>query len=285
MMSVNENVALNAEQERDQDDHYDYFYKQYKESEHFAEEIDKAIERREFERIFVRNQPMTVAENRYVEFKEIKGQNPVDSIKNTADEYAVAFLNKQGGSIFWGIRDSDRVVVGVQLDHQKKDDICRTVSNKFAQIQPRIPVSDFNLDFHAISDEQGKIIDDLWIFEVNVPQGLPTVLYATGGNEVHVRTDGGKQKLDFLQVVAEIERRKGLSKNEARDPDEDVMFTKVVELTMCARTNTGDAWFPVLGSDDHKLAEKMVRLSLLERIPGGLGGYTLPGRINFPWRK
>ena len=228
---------------------------------------------------------MKIEERRYAEFKEITGRNPVDSIKNTADEYAVAFLNKEGGSIFWGIRDTDRVVVGVHLTYQQRDDIRRTVCQKFAQIQPSFSVSLFNLDFYPVRDEQGQDIDDLWIFEAEIPEGSPTDLYATGGGEVFIKTDGGKQKLSHTQKIAEVERRKGIQRAEAHDPDEDEMFARVAELTMHARSNTGDAWFPILGSDEHKLAEKMVRLNLLERTPGGLGGYTLPGRIRLPWQR
>src|ERR1700679_1851674 len=46
-------------------------------------------------------------ESRGVEFKEVRGNNPVSAIVNTADEYAVAFLNADGGRILWGVRDSD----------------------------------------------------------------------------------------------------------------------------------------------------------------------------------
>ncbi len=56
-------------------------------------------------------------ETRFFEFKEIKGANPVNSIKNTCDEYVVSFLNSNGGSVFWGIRDNDRIVVGVIVNY------------------------------------------------------------------------------------------------------------------------------------------------------------------------
>ena len=50
---------------------------------------------------FILNQPVSVEETRHYEFKEIKGRNPVDTIKNTVDEYVVAFLNSEGGRIYW----------------------------------------------------------------------------------------------------------------------------------------------------------------------------------------
>lgn len=229
------------------------------------------------ERVFTLDHPVKIEETRYAEFKQIKGQNPVDSINNTADEYAVALLNKEGGSIFWGIRDTDRVVIGVRLDYQQRDEVRRIVFNKLAQIQPHFPISLFNLDFHPVRDGEGRDIEDLWIFEADIPGGSPTDLYATGSGEAHVKTDGGKQKLSYMQMVAEITRRKGLQRIESRDSDEDAMFAIVAELTRRTRANE-NGWFPAIGSEDHKLAEKMVRRNMLVKLVPG--GYVLPEIIN-----
>lgn len=229
------------------------------------------------ERTFVFNQPVQIEERRYTEFKEIKGSNPVDAIKHAADEYAVALLNKEGGSVFWGVRDTDRVVIGVRLDYQQRDEIRRVVSNKLTQIQPHFPTSLFNLDFHPVRDEHGKAIEELWVFEADIPGGSPTELYATGSGEVYVKTDGGKQKLGYLQIVAEIAQRKGGQRTESRDPEEDTMFAIVAELTRKAREGQ-TAWFPAIGSDEHKMAEKMVSRNVLVRVTPG--AYALPGIIN-----
>ena len=231
------------------------------------------------ERTFILNKSVRIEETRYAEFKAVTARNPVDSIKNTADEYAVALLNKEGGSIFWGIRDNDRVVVGLALDYQQRDEIRREVSNKLSQIQPHFPISLFNLDFHPVKNDDGQDIEDLWVFEMDIPGGAPTELYATASGEVHVKTDGGKQKLNYSQTVAEV-RRRNVQHAEPRDLEEDTMFAIVTEMTRRARTSTGDAWFPEPGSDGHRLAEKMVSRGLLERTPLGIGGYMLPGRIN-----
>ncbi|MBI5350048.1 MAG: ATP-binding protein, partial [Chloroflexi bacterium] len=49
---------------------------------------------------FILNQTVRFEEDRHHEFKEIKGGNPIDAIKNAADEYVVGFLNSGlgGGS-------------------------------------------------------------------------------------------------------------------------------------------------------------------------------------------
>ena len=131
-------------------------------------------------------------------------------------------------------------------------------------------------------NEQGQEIEDLWIFEANIPGGSQTDLYATGGDEVFVKTDGGKQKLSHTQVIAEVERRKGLQRVEARDPDEDAMYAILAELTRRMQTNEGDAWYPGKEVNALKLVEKMVSRKMLERVLGIPGAYTLPGRIIYP---
>jgi predicted HTH transcriptional regulator len=61
---------------------------------------------------FVLNQPVGLEESLTCELKEVKTR-PVQAIGKIVDRYVVAFLNAAGGSIYWGIRDADRVVTGV----------------------------------------------------------------------------------------------------------------------------------------------------------------------------
>ena len=79
---------------------------------------------------FIINQPVSIEETLYHEFKEVKGPNAVKAITNTADEYVVAYLNSDGGSTYWGIRDSDRIVVGVPLNFKQRDELNKVVTSK-----------------------------------------------------------------------------------------------------------------------------------------------------------
>lgn len=63
----------------------------------------------------MRNEAVVFDEGRYSEFKEVKGTNPADSIKNTADEYVMAFLDGAGGSIYWGICNDDSPTLSVRI--------------------------------------------------------------------------------------------------------------------------------------------------------------------------
>jgi tetratricopeptide (TPR) repeat protein len=149
---------------------------------------------------FVQDQPVPFEETRFYEFKEIKGRNPAGSITNASDEYAVAFLNREGGRIFWGIRDSDRITVGVALDERQRNDIRTKVSQKLAAVQPSI-VGHWELEFHNVYGFRGEIVADLWVIELVVPPPQRRDVFYTGSSEIFVKTEGGKQKLQGQQAT------------------------------------------------------------------------------------
>ena len=156
---------------------------------------------------FVRNKPVHLEETRHYEFKEVKGNNPISSIANTAVDYAVAFINREGGQIFWGIRNEDRVAVGVQLNYRQRDDVAKAVDNKLFKIQPQLGPSAWQLEFHQVYESRTPI-DDLFVIELIVPRSPSrTLLYATDKGEVFVKTDSGKKRLSFTEVQAEIINR------------------------------------------------------------------------------
>ena len=144
---------------------------------------------------FIQNQPVPFEETRFYEFKEIGGGNAIRSISDTSDIYAVAFLNyKKGGRIFWGIRNKDRITIGVPLNEQQRDELRVKVSEKLGAIQPSI-VGHWQLELHSIYDLQGETIEDLWVIELVVPSPQRREVFYTGKGELHVKTEGGKKKL------------------------------------------------------------------------------------------
>jgi tetratricopeptide (TPR) repeat protein len=157
---------------------------------------------------FILGKPVQIEETRHYEFKEIKGDNPTNSIKSQADQYAVAFLNSEGGHMYWGIRDTDRSVVGVKCNYSNRDEIRRVVTEKLNQIQPSIAPTSYRIEFHQVYDDNKVIVPDLYVIEMVVPR--PTSnhqLYFTGKGEAYVKTDGGKRHLSGPQVQEEILKR------------------------------------------------------------------------------
>jgi hypothetical protein len=166
---------------------------------------------------------LCLEESRGVEFKEVRGNNPVSAIVNTADEYAVAFLNAEGGRILWGVRDSDKLVVGIPLDERQRDRLRKSVADKLHSIQPPIDPTQFEFNLHPVRFTETP--DSLYVAELVVPGGQSTVPYYTAGNEMFVRLDGVKKKLTALtgrsrdHGRARTDAARGLRCSEARDSE------------------------------------------------------------------
>ena len=163
---------------------------------------------------FVQGQPIPFEETLFYEFKEIKGTNPARSITNDSDEYAVAFLNREGGRIFWGVTDSDRITVGVALDERARNKIRTNVSEKLGAIRPPISVEDWQLEFHNVYDLQGEIVEDLWVVELVVPLPRERDVFYTGSGKLIVKTDGGKKILKGPEITEFIRERQNDTETE-----------------------------------------------------------------------
>ena len=156
---------------------------------------------------FVQGLPVPFEETRFYEFKEIKGNNPANRITKDSDEYAVAFLNREGGRLFWGVRDSDRITVGVTLNEQQRDEVRRVVSGKLVSIKPPISVEDWHLEFHQVYDLQGEIVEDLWVIELLLPPPRERDVFYTDSGKLFVKAEGSKEKLSGPEVTEFILKR------------------------------------------------------------------------------
>lgn len=148
---------------------------------------------------FVLNAVVPFEEDRRYEFKSLTSSHPANVIKNVADEYAVAFLNSEGGRIFWGIGDADRIVLGVKLTAADRDTVRKEVVNKLSGIQPQIDIVELRLSFHPVFANEIPL-EDICVVELAVPRGEPATIHFTSGGDAFVRLDGVKQKLKGPQI-------------------------------------------------------------------------------------
>ena len=163
---------------------------------------------------FVQGQPLPIADTRFYEFQEIKDGNPISSIANTSEEYAVAFLNRDGGRIFWGIKESDRITIGTTLNETQHDEIRVYVSEKLGAIEPLVSVDHWQLEFHEVYNLQGQILEDLWVVELVVPPPQVRHVFYTGSGQLFVRTDGGKKRLRGPEVTEFVRKHLTVVPNE-----------------------------------------------------------------------
>jgi hypothetical protein len=157
---------------------------------------------------FAYGQPSGLEEDDSTELKEVNSADPVRAIANTADEYAVAFLNGSGGSIYWGFRDSDAVAVGVMLTQADRDRLKRVVFDKLNSIQPQIDPTRFQFDLQQLATETNE---ELYVIRLAVPSGGGMDPYFTGSHEAFVRLNGINKKLTGPQLTNWIRHRGGSS--------------------------------------------------------------------------
>lgn len=152
--------------------------------------------------LFVLGEPVDFEESLTCEFKEVKGQSPVQAISKVVDEYVVAYLNEMGGSVYWGIRN-DRLVVGVPLTCEKRDEIRQVVGQKIAAIAPSVPPGCYEVPFHKVIGAKGSILssEDTFVVEVSVHPTSSRLLYLTGSGEAYRKTLGGTKKLSGAELL------------------------------------------------------------------------------------
>ena len=146
-----------------------------------------------------------------MEFKEIKGGNPCTSIVDNAEIYVNAYLNSNVagvGVIKWGISD-EGIVRGVKLSKKDRDIIGRKVSERIGQMKPYVSTETVHISFEAIVCG-GEVIDDLYVVEISVESVPSKVLFSTSRNEVYLKSDGGKRRLNAFEMQQELKRRFGL---------------------------------------------------------------------------
>ncbi|AJH96963.1 divergent AAA domain protein (plasmid) [Bacillus anthracis str. V770-NP-1R] len=157
---------------------------------------------------YIKDSILDAEEYRYMEFKEVKGDHSIRSILSVVDQYVVAYLNERKKqfpeTIIWGITDKERKVVGTKLIHKERDELRRSIVERLDQIQPPIPPSSYKIDIKEVYDSSLKHIEDTYIVEVIVDTVTGNDLFATAKNEVYIKTDGGKKKLNHIQIQQEI---------------------------------------------------------------------------------
>jgi predicted HTH transcriptional regulator len=167
---------------------------------------------------YILNHPLKIEETRHYEFKEITGFNAIKRIADASDEYASAFLNSEGGSIYWGIHNIDRVVVGVNLTDKQRDEVRRVITDKLTNMQPSILPQAYKIDLHPVyaNNNENNTIHDLYVVKLAVAAGSSERLYYTGDKQAFIKTDSGKKQLKGFELEEEFIRRNNLKQRSYR---------------------------------------------------------------------
>lgn len=140
------------------------------------------------------------------EFKEIKGSNPVDHIRSNVGEYITSFLNSNGGTIYYGISDN-KEIKGVELNDKQKDQIRRSLVDAVVGISPDISPDNITSEFIEVYNDKIEKLSNTYVLEVNVSNQLDKKDIFLYKNEIHLRANGVKKKLQGRQIVDYIRRK------------------------------------------------------------------------------
>ena len=141
---------------------------------------------------------LQLEEDREHEFKSLKQAK--DSVRTICTyyvaEYVNAFLNTNGGAIYFGVADDGRVQ-GIRLDRSQKDALRNEVSRIINRFQPAVEPELYELRFVPVLN-----LDATYVVELHVRKGTAR-LYMTGSQHFYLRRDGS----NFLMPFDLIRRR------------------------------------------------------------------------------
>lgn len=94
-------------------------------------------------------------ESRHVEFKSLtRTPNPIPRLLDLVEKYTNAFLNSEGGELYFGVED-DGTVHGLLLDTKDRDQIRIGVDGLMQHSTPTVDTRSYSLDFLPVLEELG----------------------------------------------------------------------------------------------------------------------------------
>ncbi|CAG9319797.1 unnamed protein product [Blepharisma stoltei] len=144
-------------------------------------------------------------EDRHTEFKACSGKvfNPNLAV-DLITPYICAFLNTQGGTLFYGIRD-DGLVNGVTLTRKLRDQFSTIIDSVLNAFTPHLSADDYQINFANVHGKDGQRINDLYVIEIKVKKGDKNEIYFSNKGEAYIKRDAsisllkGPNLLKFFQ--------------------------------------------------------------------------------------
>lgn len=128
---------------------------------------------------FILNTLFNEDETLHTEFKACRPQNFDQAwATDMISRYICAFLNTDGGTLYYGIRD-DHVVRGLQLDAHTRDQFRLGIDYCANRFQPEVASELMSVDFQPVYLSNGRVAKDLYVVLIRVKKGLPGIVYFT----------------------------------------------------------------------------------------------------------
>jgi len=157
------------------------------------------------EHVFVYGTTFHKDEDRENEFKSLLSTKPhtlPNTIQSMCSKYLNAFLNTQGGTIYFGILDNG-VIAGLVVDRSVRDLIRRAVDHVMHHHTPSVESSLYKIQFIEVYEaalDGYFLLEDRYIVAVRVEKGKAPV-YSNGERVAFIRRDGSTFQMKTDEVL------------------------------------------------------------------------------------
>ena len=128
---------------------------------------------------YVYMQEFHLFEDRFNEFKECRGRSfDVTYACGLLANYVSAFLNTQGGTIYYGISDSG-YISGVKLMRRTRDLFTQSFDGILNKFNPPVGPDLYSVSFSPIYSKEGGLMQELYVLEIGVKIGDKKRIYYT----------------------------------------------------------------------------------------------------------
>ncbi|KAH7824777.1 putative ATP-binding protein [Monocercomonoides exilis] len=147
---------------------------------------------------FILDSIISCEEDRNTEFKAVQvAKKLIEYILKLATEYMNAFLNTDGGSIYFGVED-DGAIKGIELNRKDRDQLRQGIDQIINRYRPQVDPSLYRLDFISVIDPKSEHQNlNLCVVRITVQKGTAPVYFVGGGKfSAYLRRDGGTKKME-----------------------------------------------------------------------------------------
>jgi hypothetical protein len=175
--------------------------KEAKEAKFEPVEPSRIVPLAEVRKRYVYMQEVNLYEDRFNEFKECRGRSfDVTYACGLLANYVSAFLNTQGGTIYYGISDSG-YISGVKLMRRTRDLFTQSFDGILNRFNPPVGPELYSVSFSPVYSKEGAMMQELYIIEIEVKIGDKKRIYYTHKQEAYIKRDSSVNLLKGPALV------------------------------------------------------------------------------------
>jgi Putative DNA-binding domain len=128
-------------------------------------------------------------EDRKNEFKECKGRGfDLTFACDLLSKYVSAFLNTEGGTLYYGISDNG-VVSGVTMNRRVRDLFTTAFDGCVNKFRPPVEPSYYRLNYFPVYSSSGNPLNNIYVIELEIQKGDENKIYFNHKEEAYVKRD------------------------------------------------------------------------------------------------